>query len=131
MKYLKTYKLFESNVSSLKENINAALVELNDLGFEVTKEFWLNDDMGKPGYEKEAISLIISKKSESELFLYGEIDDIIMTLIEYIEAIWGEVTKDWIFYGQLNTKRLSWNKDRTNKPKDDKYLLSLHLTLKK
>ena len=143
MKYLKTilqlenenkswygHLPYESNpkTTDFEERINDVLVELRDLSFQVDKNFWINDDMGKPGYEEQCISLRISKKDNS-IFLYDEIDEILMTLIDYVEDVWGPIDQNWRVKGLNYSKRLSWNKDKKNKPLGI-YVKYFHLSLK-
>ena len=128
MKYLKTMLQLENSswyghlpyeknpkATNFELRINEALVELRDLRFKVDKNFWINDDMGKPGYKEQCIDLRISKEDNS-LFLFDEIDEILMTLIDYVEEIWGPIDQNWKVYGLNYSKKLSWNKDKKNKP---------------
>ena len=115
MKYI---KLFEQHSSTLEDNINAALVELEDLGFKVMKTFYLNDD--KPvGYETQQVVIRILKPdymNRMTPFEYDKIDDIIMTLIDYLKEVWGFVISEFTYsfrdpskrsygYGGLTTRK--------------------------
>jgi len=104
MKYI---KLFEQHSSTLEDNINAALVELEDLGFKVMKTFYLNDD--KPvGYETQKVVIRILKPDDSNRmtpFEYSRIDDIIMTLIDYLKEVWGFVTSGFSYSFRDSSKR--------------------------
>jgi hypothetical protein len=96
MKYI---KLFEQHSSTLEDNINAALVELEDLGFKVVKNFYLNDD-NPVGYENQKVDIRILKPDGSNrmtLFEYNDVDDIIMTLIDYLKEVWGFVISEFSY----------------------------------
>jgi len=96
MKYI---KLFEQHSSTLEDNINAALVELEDLGFKVVKNFYLNDD-NPVGYENQKVDIRILKPDGSNrmtLFEYNDVDDIIMTLIDYLKEVCGFVISEFSY----------------------------------
>ena len=104
MKYI---KLFEQHSSTLEENINAALVELSDLGFKVMKNFYLNDDKSA-GYETQKVDIRIMKPDSSDrmtLFEYDKIDDIIMSLIDYLKEVWGFVSSEFSYSFRDPSKR--------------------------
>ena len=52
-----------------------------------------------------------------------------MTLIDYVEDVWGPIDQNWRVYGLNYSKRLSWNKDKKNKPLGI-YVKYFHLELK-
>lgn len=128
MKYI---KLFEQHSSTLEDNINAALVELEDLGFKVMKTFYLNDD--KPvGYETQKVVIRILKPDDSNRmtpFEYSSIDDIIMTLIDYLKEVWGFVTSGFSYSFRDSSKRSYGGLVTTNGIPRDKSILDLTLSI--
>jgi len=129
MKYI---KLFEEHSSTLEDNINAALVELEDLGFKVMKTFYLNDD--KPvGYENQKVNIRILKPDDigrMTLFEYDKIDDIIMTLIDYLKEVWGFVSSEFSYSFRDPSKRSYDGLTTTKGIPRDKSILDLTLTIK-
>jgi hypothetical protein len=129
MKYI---KLFEQHSSTLEDNINAALVELEDLGFKVMKTFYLNDD--KPvGYENQKVDIRILKPDDSNrmtLFEYDDVDDIIMTLIDYLKEVWGFVSSEFSYSFRNPSKRSYGGLTTTKGVPRNKSILDLTLTIK-
>lgn len=129
MKYI---KLFEQHSSTLEDNINAALVELEDLGFKVMKSFYLNDD--KPvGYENQKVTIRVLKPDDSDrmtLFEYDKIDDIIMTLIDYLKEVWGFVSYEFSYSFRNPSKRSYGGLTTTKGIPRDKSILDLTLSIK-
>lgn len=129
MKYI---KLFEQHSSTLEDNINAALVELEDLGFKVMKTFYLNDD--KPvGYETQKVVIRILKPDDSNRmtpFEYSSIDDIIMTLIDYLKEVWGFVSSEFSYSFRDSSKRSYGGLVTTNGIPRDKSILDLTISIK-
>ncbi len=127
MKYI---KLFEQHISTLEDNINAALVELEDLGFKVVKNFYLNDD-NPVVYENQKVDIRILKpdgNSRMALFEYDDVDDIIMTLIDYLKEVWGFVSSEFSYskYRYGSSGALT----KTKGIPRDKSILDLTLSIK-
>ena len=129
MKYI---KLFEQHSSTLEDNINAALVELEDLGFKVVKNFYLNDDKSV-GYENQKVDIRILKPDDSNrmtLFEYNDVDDIIMTLIDYLKEVWGFVSSEFSYSFRNPSKRSYGGLTTTKGIPRDKSILDLTLSIK-
>jgi hypothetical protein len=131
MKYI---KLFEQHSSTLEDNINAALVELEDLGFKVMKTFYLNDDKNPfVGYENQKVDIRILKPDDSNrmtLFEYDKIDDIIMTLIDYLKEVWGFVSSEFSYSFRNPSKRSYGGLTTTKGVPRGKSILDLTLSIK-
>lgn len=113
MKYIKLFEQY----NGLEDNIKAALVELEDLGFTIQTNFYLNDD--KPVlWEREKIEIrIIKPGADSRLqpYLYSDVSDVVDTLSEYLVEIWGSVTKTWRVYGYHQRSNPNWKTQPTGR----------------
>ena len=125
--------LFEKyNNKDLQSNVKAALVELEDLGFKIKLDFYLNDD--KPvGWFNQSIEVIISKPIDSKLqpFTYSEISDTINTLIEYVSEM-GFTNKKWKVYAYHKRSSPNWQSIATyrhSEPIDNLIILDIELKL--
>jgi len=128
MKYIKLFEeLFHEGPQHLQDNINAALVELEDLGFQVDKIFSLDDD-------KEVSQEYRVRIQKDVPYEYIEIKEIVSTFIEYIEEIWGFVNIKWRCYGYPDQGQSMANalipKNFNTEPVDDTYLYDVELQLK-
>lgn len=130
MRYIKLYEQY----NDLENNIRAALVELEDLGFTLQYKFYLNDD--KPVlWQRESVEIrIIKPSNDSRLqpYLYSEVSDVINTLSEYLVEIWGQVTKKWRVYGYHKRSNPNWKTQATNRsgmPYNDTSVLDIELHL--
>ena len=107
---MKHIKLFENfDVNRLSDNIEGILVELNDYGFRYKVDIY-----------DEFIDLSI-RKSDSSDFIYNEVKDYILTIIDYYEGLFGSDLD--ISYEYKNIVKMYGNEHFiTNKsePKDDK-----------
>ena len=122
MKYIKLFEeLFHEGPQHLQDNINAALVELQDLGFQVDKIFSLDDN--------KEVSQEYRVRIQKDLpYKYVEIKEIVSTFIEYIEEIWGFVNIKWRCYGYPDP---IWSpKNFNTEPVDDTYVYDVELQLK-
>jgi len=93
MKYLKSYKIFESLDSifggsqyadEVWNDISDILLELEDEGFLVTKEF-INIRMVSNKLCEDVIEIVVNKNS-TEGFRYEEVKDTFMRLIDYLKS---------------------------------------------
>ena len=111
MKHLKLFEeLFHQGPQHLQDNINAALVELEDLGFQVDKIFSLDDD-------KEVSQEYRVRIQKDVPYKYSEIKEVVSTFIEYVEEIWGFVNVKWRCYGYPD-------------PNENTYLYDVEIQLK-
>lgn len=128
MRYI---KLFEQHSSTLEENINAALIELEDMGFTLQKRFYLTSDYQTQQVVIRILKLDLDNKMMS--YKYGEIDDIVMTLIDYLEEIWGFVSTEWRVYGYYKRSDPNWKTkaiNRSSKPTNDTSVLDVDIQLR-
>ncbi len=122
MKHLKLFEeLFQQGPKHLQDNINASLVELEDLGFQVDKIFSLDDD--------KEVSQDYRVRIHKELpYKYNEIKEVVSTFIEYVEEIWGYVNIRWECYGYPDP---IWSpKSFNTEPENDTYLYDVEIQLK-
>ena len=121
MKYLKLFEeLFQQGPQNLQDNINASLVELEDLGFQVDKIFSLDDD--------KMVSQEYGVRIQKDVpYKYSEIKEVVSTFIEYIEEIWGFVNVKWRCYGYPGTMQ---PKSFNTEPDDDTHLYDVEIQLK-
>ena len=124
MRYIKLFEeLFHEGPQHLQDNINAALVELEDLGFQVDKIFSLDDD-------KEVSQEYRIRIQKGVPYEYIEIKEIVSTFIEYIEEIWGFVNIKWRCYGYPDPNNTLIPKNFNTEPVDDTYVYDVELQLK-
>ena len=124
MKHLKLFEaLFHQGPQHLQDNINAALVELEDLGFQVDKIFSLDDD-------KEVSQEYRVRIQKDVPYKYSEIKEVVSTFIEYVEEIWGFVNVKWRCYGYPDPNEVMQPKSFNNEPDDNTYLYDVEIQLK-
>jgi hypothetical protein len=124
MRYIKLFEeLFQEGPQHLQDKISGALVELEDLGFQVDKIFSLSDDNMK-GQE---VAVRIQKDVP---FKYSEVKEVVSIFIEYVEEIWGYVNVKWRCYGYPDPDEKMKPKSFNNEPTDDTYLYDLEIRLK-
>lgn len=124
MKHIKLFEeLFQQGPQHLQDNINASLVELEDLGFQVDKIFSLDDDK----MVSQEYKVRIQKDVPYE---YIEIKEVVSTFIEYIKEIWGFVNVKWRCYGYPDPNEVMQPKSFNTEPDDNTYLYDVEIQLK-
>ena len=79
------------------------------------------------------ISIVKSAGINRMPFNYNEIDDIIMTLIDYLKEIWGFVNTQWKVYGFYKRSTPNWKNKattRSTKPTNDTSVLNVNIRIK-
>ena len=124
MKHIKLFEeLFQQGPQNLQDNINAALVELEDLGFQVDKIFSLDDN-------KEVSQEYRVRIQKDVPYKYSEIKEVVSTFIEYVEEIWGFVNVKWRCYGYPDPNEVMQPKSFNTEPDDNTHLYDVEIQLK-
>lgn len=124
MRYIKLFEeIFWEGPQHLQDKIFGALVELEDLGFQVDKIFSLSDDK----MTSQEIAVRIQK---SVPYKYSQVKEVVSIFIEYVEEIWGYVNTNWRAYGYPDPNEKMIPKNFNNEPTDDTYIYDLEIRLK-
>jgi hypothetical protein len=112
MKYIKLFESF--NRTKLEEDINGVLVELVDKGFEVKvivnqTIFLINqasfDEVPNTIEVYISIGSFKTTSYNNNNFVYSEISDYILTLIDYVNYAWADASKLDAIKKEVNSNR--------------------------
>jgi hypothetical protein len=111
MKYIKLFESF--NRTKLEEDINGILVELVDKGFEVKvivkpdyrPRFKGFDDVPNTIEVYINIGSFKTTSYNNNNFVYSEISDYILTLIDYVNYAWADASKLDAIKKEVNSNR--------------------------
>lgn len=129
MRYIKLFEEHQEVPQHLQDKINAALIELEDSGFQVDKVLSLSDNKMVSQEVAVRIQKVIPYKLNNE-FQYSEVKEVVSTFIDYIEEIWGYVNINWRAYGYPDPNYTLRPKNFYNEPNDDTYISDLQIRLK-
>lgn len=91
MKYLKTYKIFESSIDDVLDDIKDILLEIEDIGltYKISEPFYISTGTGpgiKDGKKKtKCISIHNSAEIRKYSNKWSDVKDCVLRLIEYLE----------------------------------------------
>ena len=108
MKHIKSYKIFESRIEDLEDNVKDILLELEDEGFQIEISRISKDVYLKVGYisyyqrTDVFLEVRISRSWDSPkggIIIWGEIKDVIIRLTEwyYSQSIYEPIDKETVY----------------------------------
>ena len=108
MKHIKSYKIFESRIEDLEDNVKDILLELEDEGFQIEISRISKDVYLKVGYisyyqrTDVFLEVRISRSWDSPkggIIIWGEIKDVIIRLTEwyYSQSIYRPIDKETVY----------------------------------